>query len=53
MPEDFRAVMEYLKKGICPMEELISGIYAPEQAQEALEGWKAHPGKVFRILVEF
>ena len=53
MPEDFRAVMEYLRRGVCPAEELISGIYAPEQAQEALERWKADPGKVFRILVRF
>ncbi len=53
MPEDFRAVMEYMKRGTCPKEELISGIYKPEQAQEALEKWKANPGKVFRILVEF
>ncbi|MDR2469369.1 MAG: zinc-binding alcohol dehydrogenase family protein [Tannerella sp.] len=53
MPEDFRAVMEYLRRGVCPTEELISGIYAPEQAQEALERWKADPGKVFRILVRF
>jgi 2-desacetyl-2-hydroxyethyl bacteriochlorophyllide A dehydrogenase len=53
MPEDFRAVMEYLKRGTCPKEELISGIYRPEQAQEALEKWKANPGQVFRILVEF
>ncbi len=53
MPEDFRAVMEYLKKGTCPKEELISGIYPPEKAQEALEMWKTNPGQVFRILVEF
>jgi 2-desacetyl-2-hydroxyethyl bacteriochlorophyllide A dehydrogenase len=52
MPEDFRAVIEYLKRGSCPKEELISGIYPPEQAQEALEGWKANPGKVFRILIQ-
>ncbi|MDR0810981.1 MAG: zinc-binding alcohol dehydrogenase family protein [Paludibacter sp.] len=53
MPSDFRAVMEYLKRGICPKDELISGIYPPEQAQQALETWQAAPGKVFRILVEF
>lgn len=53
MPEDFRAVMEYMKRGICPIEKLISGIYAPEQVQEALDGWAANPGKVFRILVKF
>jgi threonine dehydrogenase-like Zn-dependent dehydrogenase len=53
MPEDFRAVMEYLKRGICPKEELISGIYPPDKAREALEKWKANPGQVFRILIEF
>ncbi|MDR1746183.1 MAG: zinc-binding alcohol dehydrogenase family protein [Tannerella sp.] len=53
MPEDFRAVIAYLKRGICPEQELISGVYPPEQAQEALEKWKSDPGKVFRILVSF
>ncbi|NDV78098.1 zinc-binding alcohol dehydrogenase family protein [Dysgonomonas sp. 511] len=53
MPEDFRAVMEYMKRGTCPVDQLISGIYKPEQAQQALEGWSANPGKVFRILIEF
>ncbi|MDR1102852.1 MAG: zinc-binding alcohol dehydrogenase family protein [Tannerella sp.] len=51
LPEDFRAVMEYLKKGACPVDTLISGIYPPEQAQAALEKWQSDPGKVFRILV--
>lgn len=53
MPEDFRAVMEYMKKGTCPKDELISGIYKPEQAQQALEEWAQNPGKVFRLLIEF
>lgn len=53
MPEDFRAVIEYMKRGICPKDELITGIYKPEQAQQALENWAKNPGKVFRILVEF
>lgn len=53
MPEDFRAVMEYIKRGTCPVNELISGIYQPEQAQQALENWTKDPGKVFRILIEF
>jgi threonine dehydrogenase-like Zn-dependent dehydrogenase len=53
MPEDFRAVMEYLKRGTCPKEELISGVFAPEKAGEALENWKANPGQVFRLLIEF
>jgi threonine dehydrogenase-like Zn-dependent dehydrogenase len=53
LPEDFRAVMEYLKRGTCPKEELISGIYPPDEAQYALEKWKANPGQVFRLLIEF
>jgi threonine dehydrogenase-like Zn-dependent dehydrogenase len=53
MPEDFRAVMKYMKRGICPTEELISGIYTPEKAEEAVKRWMADPGKVFRILIEF
>lgn len=53
MPEDFRAVMEYLKRGTCPKEKLISGIYPPDKAREAMENWKANPGQVFRILIEF
>ena len=53
MPEDFRAVIEYMKRGICPVDELISGIYRPEQAQQALQYWAEDPGKVFRVLIEF
>jgi threonine dehydrogenase-like Zn-dependent dehydrogenase len=51
LPEDFRAVTEYLKRGACPVDALISGIYPPTQARDALEKWKADPGKVFRILI--
>lgn len=53
MPSDFKAVMEYLKRGTCPLDRLISDIVVPEKAQEALEGWMANPGKIFRILVKF
>jgi threonine dehydrogenase-like Zn-dependent dehydrogenase len=53
MPEDFRAVIEYLKRGDCPKEELISGVYKPEQAGESMEQWKANREKVFRIVIEF
>ena len=52
-PEDFRAVMEYLKRAACPKEELVSGIYPPGQAQNALERWNENPGRIFRILIEF
>lgn len=53
MPEDFRAVIEYVKRDPAVVEKFISGVYAPAQAKEALEAWAANPGKVFRILVEF
>lgn len=53
MPEDFRAVIEYLKRGTCPADELVTKIYSPEQAREALEFWASDPGNVFRILMEF
>lgn len=53
MPEDFRSVMKYLKKGTCPKEDLISGVYKPEQAQLALNRWQEDPGKVFRLLIQF
>lgn len=53
MPQDFRAVMNYLKRGTCPTEELISGIYTPQEAPKAMLGWIEDPGKVFRILIKF
>ena len=52
-PEDFRAVMEYMKKRNFPKEAFISSIFPPGKAQEAIEKWKANPGKIFRILIEF
>jgi 2-desacetyl-2-hydroxyethyl bacteriochlorophyllide A dehydrogenase len=53
LPEDFRAVMHYLQQRPGIAERFISGIYAPEQAAEALSQWAEAPGKVFRILIGF
>lgn len=53
LPADFRAVINYLKSGKCPIEELISKVVAPEYALNAIQEWSGNPGKVFRILVEF
>lgn len=53
MPEDFRAVIQYLKNSNCPKDKLISGVFRPEDAGDALKAWSENPGKVFRILVEF
>ena len=52
-PSDFRAVIHYLQRGSCPVDRLISGDVAPEQALEAMQQWAKNPGKVFRILVHF
>ncbi|MBQ0020079.1 MAG: zinc-binding alcohol dehydrogenase family protein [Bacteroidales bacterium] len=53
MPNDFRAVIHYLKNAECPTEELISKVIKPEESQETMEYWAQNPGKVFRILVDF
>ncbi|MDR0833025.1 MAG: zinc-binding alcohol dehydrogenase family protein [Candidatus Symbiothrix sp.] len=53
MPEDFRAVMKYMKQTNLNVETFISGIYPPEQALDALTKWAENPGKVFRILISF
>ena len=52
-PSDFRAVIHYLQRDTCPVDRLISGDVAPEQALEAMQQWAENPGKVFRILVHF
>ncbi len=53
LPEDFKAVKEYMLRGTCPVEKLISAVIAPEEATAALAHWNGHRGEVFRILVEF
>ncbi len=52
-PSDFRAVIHYLERHTCPVDQLISDVVTPEQAPAAMEKWAARPGKVFRILVNF
>ncbi len=53
MPHDMKEVIEYLKQGICPVDELVSAVYKPEEAQIALEKWDENPGNFFRILIQF
>jgi len=52
LPADFRAVINYMNTGNCPVDELITKIVKPEDTLQAMEEWVANPGKVFRILVE-
>ena len=53
LPDDFRAVIRYLRRGQCPTDRLISSIVTPTDAAQALADWDSAPGKVFRILVKF
>lgn len=53
MPNDFKAVMSYIKRGKYPLDIFVSAVYKPEESQQALESWMKQPGKVFRILVKF
>ena len=53
LPADFRAVIRYMERGTCPVEKLISKVVKSEDASAAMLWWSEHPGKVFRILVDF
>lgn len=53
LPQDFRAVIHYMERRTCPVDRLISSEVTPEEAQKAMDGWAAAPGKVFRILTKF
>jgi threonine dehydrogenase-like Zn-dependent dehydrogenase len=50
---DFGAVMAALKRATWPVDELISAVYTPQEAQTALETWAAEPGHVIRIFIQF
>ena len=52
-PSDFRAVIHYLEKGTCPVDELITKVIKPQEALPTMQWWSQNPGKVFRILVDF
>ena len=53
LPKDFEAVMDYLKSGTCPVDQLITAVCTPDGAHAALNTWVKDPGSVFRILVKF
>lgn len=52
-PKDFLAVIRYLERGTCPIDELITKDIKPLQAKEVMQWWDNNPGKVFRIVVDF
>ncbi len=52
-PSDFRAVINSINTGRYNIQQFISAVAKPEDAEKAMQEWAANPGKVFRILVEF
>lgn len=53
MPSDFKAVINYLLRGTCPVDELVSNEAQVEEAEAAMRQWAENPGQVFRVLVKF
>lgn len=53
LPEDFEAVIDYLKTGQFPVQDLISRVLLPEEAPAAMQAWSANPGQTFRMLVQW
>ena len=51
-PEDFQAVISYLKQGSFPLDKMITGKVIPEEAAGAVKTWADDPGKVMKILLD-
>lgn len=51
-PHDFRAVVHYLERHVCPIDRLVTKVIETEEAFETMKWWSENPGKVFRILVK-
>ncbi len=52
-PSDFEAVINYLKQGTFPLDEMVSRIIVPEDAAATVAAWVVNPGQVTKILVRF
>ncbi|MDX2444337.1 MAG: zinc-binding alcohol dehydrogenase family protein [Bacteroidales bacterium] len=50
-PQDFDAVIEYMRQGEFPYNEFITKIIHPEEAGGAVAIWAENPGPVFKILL--
>lgn len=53
LQSDIQAVIDYLKKKTCPIDQLITRIIMPKETGTALQEWAEDPGKVMKILVRF
>jgi len=52
-PSDFEAVINYLKKGTFPLDEMITFVIQPEEAANTVAAWATNTGKIMKILVQF
>ncbi len=52
LPEDFRAVIGYIRRNELPAS-LITTVYPPEEAGEALQYWSENREKVIKIILAF
>jgi threonine dehydrogenase-like Zn-dependent dehydrogenase len=52
-PSDFEAVINYLKRGTFPLDQMVTSVIQPEDAALAVASWAANPGQVMKILVQF
>ena len=51
-PENFRRVIDFARRGLFPIEKMLTRTYAFDDAGQALADWDAAPGKVCRLAVK-
>lgn len=52
LPENFKQVVTYLKKGYFPIDSIISKVVTPEEVSLAFSEWADNPAPVFKILLK-
>ena len=52
-PSDFEAVINYLKQGTFPLDEMVTFVIQPEEAANTVAAWATNTGKIMKILVQF
>ncbi len=51
-PNDFHNVIEFLRKKLLPLEQIITRTITLEQVADAVEGWAAEPGATIKMLLK-
>ena len=52
LPEDFRAVIDFLEKGTFPVEDVVTQIVPFAEAGDALAAWARDPASVTKLQIE-